>query len=55
MKSIKIMLLGIAILLAAIIIHLIIVDGLYTDIYIGAVGVIVVLAGLFLKTEKRDD
>lgn len=55
MKSIKIMLLGIAILLTTIIIHLIMADGLYTDICIGAIGGIVVLVGLFLKTEKKND
>lgn len=55
MKSIKIMLLGIAILLTTIIIHLIIADGLYTDIIIGAIGGIIVLVGLFLQTEKKDD
>lgn len=56
MKSIKIMLLGIGILLVTILIHLY-TDGssYYCDLYLGGIGIITVVIGLFIKTDENTE
>lgn len=50
MKNLKDMLLGLAIILAVIVFHLFITNGLWTDL-IAVVGLIFVLAGYFGKED----
>lgn len=48
MKSVKIMLTGIAVLLAVIIFHLFIITPLWTDFF-AVIGLVIILIGIFIK------